>query len=473
MRDLLVLAMVLAMLPASVRRPFVGLIVFSWLAYMRPQDLCWGFARTLRLSFVVGVAMIAGWWAYEQGKRRFAVWDTRSVLMGVLLLLVSISYAGAQKHETYHNTYFLEYAKIVVIALFTTAQIDSRQRLRVMLWTIALSLGFFGVKNGLLGALRGGTTILRGPGGMLEDNNDFALALVMNVPLLWYLGAEERARPWVRRGTLVAVALSVVTILLTHSRGGFLALTGTALWIAWRSGQLVRATLVLVALALLFPVLAPASVLERLSSISDTADSSRNARLTAWATAMRMITDNPLLGVGLRNFQERYAEYSVVPLAAGAPTYVAHNSYLQIWAESGTLAFVVYGVLLASTFAACRRVFALTRGRPDLAWAANYARMMEATMIGFLIGAFFLSRGQFDLIYHWLAIVTALLAVATAAWRAAPVVAGQEGAAATAAGPASGPRKVAVRFGRRLFGRRSFDRPGVAGAAAGAAPRWR
>ncbi len=167
MRDALVLLLVLLALPASVRRPFIGLLVFSWLAYMRPQDLCWGFARTLRLSFVVGVAMIAGWWAYEQGKRRFANWDARSVLMGLLLVLVSLSYAGARRHDAYTNTYFLEYVKIVVIALFTTGQIDTRQRLRWMLWTIAVSLGFFGVKNGLLGTLRGGATILRGPGGML------------------------------------------------------------------------------------------------------------------------------------------------------------------------------------------------------------------------------------------------------------------------------------------------------------------
>jgi putative inorganic carbon (HCO3(-)) transporter len=470
MRDLLVLAIVLAALPWAVRRPFVGLILFSWLAYMRPQDLCWGFARTLRLSFVVGIAMIAGWWAYEQGKRRFANWDARSVLMGLLLLLVSVSYGFARRHDETTNTFFLEYVKIVVIALFTSGQIDSRRRLRIMLWTIALSLGFFGVKNGLLGALRGGTTILRGPGGMLEDNNDFALALVMNVPLLWYLGIEEQRRAWVRRGTLVAVALSVVTIVLTHSRGGFLALTGTALWIAWRSGHLFRAALGLGACAVAFLAFAPASVLERLASIGDTAESSRNARLTAWATALRMIGDNPVLGVGLRNFQTRYAEYSVVPLAPGAPTYVAHNSYLQIWAESGSIAFAVYLLLLGSTFVACRRVFALARGRPDLAWAANYARMMEATMVGFMIGAFFLSRGQFDLIYHWLAIVTALLAVATAAWRAGPVE-----AAAAAASPSATPRpgRVAVRFARRGFGRGAPASAGAAGAAGVAVPRWR
>ena len=459
LRDLIVFAAVLFMLPTSIRRPFVGLLVFSWLAYMRPQDLCWGFARTMRLSFFVGIAMVVGWWAYEQGKRRFAMWDVRTVLMCVLTLLVTISYAGAKQQTDYTNAYFAEFVKIVLIALFTTAQVDTRQRLRWMLWTIALSLGFFGVKNGLLGIARGGSPILRGPGGMLEDNNDFALAMVMNVPLLWYLGIEAQSRAWVKRATQVAVALTIVTIVLTHSRGAFLALCATGLWIAWRSGQLVRASLGLGVFAVLFLMLAPESVLERLASSGDTKESSANARLTAWATALRMISDNPLLGVGLRNFQPRFREYSVIPLGPDSTTYVAHNSYLQIWAESGSLAFVAYLLLLGSVFVACRRVHRMSRQREDLQWAGVYARMMEATTVGFLVGAFFLNRGHFDLVYHWLALVTSLVAIVSAAYLAAPV-------AATAPGQRTR-TGVTVRWRR--------ERPwfGTRFAGAATAPRWR
>ena len=45
MRDYLVLALVLATLPLSFCRPFFGLLGFSWLAYMRPQNLAWGLAE--------------------------------------------------------------------------------------------------------------------------------------------------------------------------------------------------------------------------------------------------------------------------------------------------------------------------------------------------------------------------------------------------------------------------------------------
>jgi probable O-glycosylation ligase (exosortase A-associated) len=457
MRDLVVFLVVMLTLPSSFRRPFLGLLVFSWLAYMRPQDLCWGFARTMRLSFFVGLAMIVGWWANEAGRRRFTRWDMRTRSIVLLAALVSVSYLLAPVHDEYTNRYYFEYLKIIAVALFTVGQVDSRQRLRAILWTIALSLGFFGVKGGLFGVLTGGAQIMRGPGGMLEDNNDFALALVMNVPLLWYLGMSERGIPLLRKATQVAVVLTVVTIVLTHSRGGFLSLCATALWIAWRSGKLVRASLVLLSLALLFPVVAPQHVLDRLSSIGDKGESSINARYIAWQTAGKMIEGNPVFGVGMRNFQTSFREYSVVPPSEGSPTYVAHNSYLQIWAESGTLAFVVYLALLASVFVACRKVFRIGRSRPDMAWAADYARMMEATTVGFVVGAFFLNRGHFDLIYHWLALVSCLAGVAFAIYRRAP-----DGAAVR-----GGRRSVTVR--RRDAG----TAPGGLGLPVPSAVSWR
>ncbi len=426
MRDLLVFAIVILSLPTSIRRPFIGLLVFSWLAYMRPQDLCWGFARSMRLSFFVGVAMIAGWWANEQGRRPFARWDVRTTLMAALAFMVTVSYVLAGDHDSLEDAHYFDYLKIVIVALFTTAQVDSPQRLRAMYWTIALSLGFFGIKNGLFGILRGGATIQRGPGGMLEDNNDFALALTMNVPLLWYLGLAETKNgyKWARSASLVAVGLTVVTIVLTHSRGAFLALTATALWIAWRSGRLFRAVLVLATLAAIFLLVAPPEVLERLRTIGDTQESSAASRLRSWGIALSMIADNPVFGVGLRNFQDRYAEYAGVTEGTDISTHVAHNSYLQIWAESGSIAFFLGLSLLAATMYSCRRVFRLSRLRPDLAWLGNYARMMEATTIGFMVGAFFLDRGHFDLIYTWFALATCLVAVSSQAARAAPVVAG-------------------------------------------------
>ena len=65
-----------------------------------------------------------------------------------------------------------------------------------MVWVIALSFGFYGIKVGLAGRAlaRAQCRSCRGPGGMLEDNNDFSLALCMGAAAaLIHIGASGDA----------------------------------------------------------------------------------------------------------------------------------------------------------------------------------------------------------------------------------------------------------------------------------------
>ncbi len=422
LRDLLVFALIMSVMPTAFRRPFIGLALFSWLAYMRPQDLCWGFARDMRFSFFAAIVMIAGWFVHESGSRRFWRPDLRTGGMVVLAAIagLSVTLARYSFESQFVTTFYLEFVKIMVIAAFTTGQVDTRQRLKFLAWVIAISFGFYGFKNGLLGVARGGTVILRGPGGMLEDNNDFALAMVMGIPLLWYLGRAESLR-WVRRGTEVAIALTIVTVLLTLSRGAFLALCATLLWLAWRARRLVPAIAVLGVLTIAFFLFAPQQVLDRIALIGEgTAEGSAGARIKAWGIAFAMIGDHPLIGVGLKNFRFHYPDYNPTHFEGSTEAFVAHNSYLQIWAEGGTISFAIYLVLLGSMFWSAAWVRRVARGRPHLEWADTYSRMLEAVTVAFMVGATFLNRGHFDLIYHVFALMSCLVWITrkeAVAWR--------------------------------------------------------
>ena len=404
LRDLLVFFAVVLLLPMSFRRPFIGLLLFSWLAYMRPQDLCWGFARGMRFSFYVATTMIVGWWVNESHRRKFIKPEIRSYLLIALAVLISVSLLFARAYSATTFRYYFEFLKIIVIALFTLSQVDTKAKIRMLLWVICASLSFYAVKNGLLGFLRGGSVILRGPGGMLEDNNDFALALVMNIPLLWYLRSLEDNK-WLDRACVAAIFLTMVTVMLTHSRGGFLAMSMTVLWILYRSGRIFQAGMSGLAMVGMFFLFAPAHVIERVLSITaGRTDSSVASRLDSWALALRMFADNPVWGVGLRNFVDNADRYGRVE--AGATfVHVAHNSFLQIAAEGGGLAFIVYMTILCSVFWSCNWMRRVARVREDLAWAGVYASMFEAINIGFLVGGTFLNRGHFDLIYHFVSLV--------------------------------------------------------------------
>ncbi len=410
LRDLLVTLLVVGMLPVSFRKPFVGLLLFSLLAYMRIQDLTWGFAREQRWSFYVAIAMFAGFFASNR-ERTFMVSDVRNGIMVLLVVIVAISLLAAGGGVTPLDLeMFTEYVKIILIALFTTGMVQSRDRLRLMVWTIALSFGFFAFKSGITGILLGGQLqILEGPGGMLEDNNDFAMALGMGLPMLWHIATSER-NPVVRKLFFLLVPLSVITIALTHSRGGFLALCAGIALLVWRSRNRVAGIAVAFFMAMAAVLLAPTTLADRLSTIRNyEEDGSAMARIRSWETAGVMIRENPLLGVGYARFQQNYARYSPYQIVEGSGyrTHVAHNSYLQIWAECGTPAFLLYLTLIFLSFVDIWRTRRLAQRRFHASWMINYANMFEASFVVFLVGSMFLNRAQFDLLYHMVALVLA------------------------------------------------------------------
>ncbi|HKX46619.1 MAG TPA: putative O-glycosylation ligase, exosortase A system-associated, partial [Planctomycetota bacterium] len=411
MRDLIISAIIFSLMPVAFRRPYVGLVIFSWLAYMRVQDLTWGFARDFRWSFYIAIIMVAGY-VSKRGGRLF-VQDIRCYMMLAMGILVGLGVVFGDHYGGFHLSFqiskYVEFVKIIGIALFTTAVVRTREHLRLLVWVIALSLGFYGVKNGVWGIMTfGQVPILRGPGGMLFDNNDLSLALGMAVPMLWHIGTSEK-RPVLRRAFLAMVPLTMFTVLLTHSRGGLLSLVGGLGVLVWRSRHRGIAIVLAIFASIVGVIVMPPEMRERFASIADyQSDGSANARLRSWAVAIRMSADNPILGVGLSSFRQNYLQYQPNPTMqelAGKDIYVAHNSYLQIWAETGTPCLILYLGLLVMSFFTVWKVRRLAQQRFHTSWLINYATMFEATLVSFTIGATFLNRAHFDLFYHWVAIV--------------------------------------------------------------------
>lgn len=417
MRDLLVSLFVLGLMPSSFRKPFVGLCLFSLLAYMRLQDLSWGFARDIRWSFYVAIVMFAGALVSAR-ERNYMARDWRCYVMLLLSGLIGLSIVYAGEFGASVTTGYTEFSKIIIISLFTTGIVTSRERLRLLLWVIALSFGFFGLKAGIVGIMSlGQQQILQGPGGMLKDNNDFALGLAMGIPMMWHIASSEK-RVALRRLFLILVPMTALTIVMTHSRGGFLAMGAGALVLAWRARNRVAALSMLTVIALAGLLLAPSSYRERIQLIASyEEDASSRARLKAWSIAQSMILDSPLFGVGFGGFEREYSRFDPEEEEGGivrkpGEVHVAHNSYLQIWAECGTLAFMLYLILVLGSFWDLRRLRREASQRYHSSWILNYATMFEASLVTFVVGSTFLNRAHFDLFYHWVALVIAFTLIA-------------------------------------------------------------
>ncbi|MBK7876620.1 MAG: putative O-glycosylation ligase, exosortase A system-associated [Planctomycetes bacterium] len=457
MRDVLVSLFILGSLPTCFRRPFIGLLMFTLLAYMRLQDLTWGFARFQRWSLFVAIVTLAGFFV-TRGDKRFMLGDLRNWMMVGLALLVGASLVAGGYTTKGDLSIYIDFLKVLGVAVFTTGVVKNREYLRILVWVVALSFGFYGVKNGVASIVSGGSLqIIQGPGGMLSDNNDFALALCMGAPMLLCLGFSE-TRPLLKRVFIGMVPLMLLTIMATHSRGAFLAISATIPVLVWRSRNRVAGFAVAGLLALTAVLVAPKSYVERLSTIKQyETEGSAKGRLEAWGVAFNMIQSNPVLGVGFDKFQRNYKRYDPKALTeeeGGPGTRVAHNSYLQIWAECGTPAFLLYLGLIGLSFLDLWRLRREAERRYYTSWILSYATMFEASMAAFVVGSFFLNRAHFDLFYHFVAIIAVFGVIARAEMASSP--------SPTAAGGARGPLEW---VGERGFGRgprqRGFARAGL------------
>jgi O-antigen ligase len=156
-----------------------------------------------------------------------------------------------------------------------------------------------------------------------------------------------------------------------------------------------------------------------------------------------MIAENPMTGIGPRNF---VGEAHRFPHPPDFPRMEVHNTYLEIAASSGIPALLLYVALVVAAFRTCRRVEADTRGETDprLAWFGAMARGCQASMASFLVSSTFGSLMHFDLMYHLCAVTVCLpVALRHERERAGPSAAG-----ALAAAPARRARPAYSRYDR-------------------------
>jgi probable O-glycosylation ligase (exosortase A-associated) len=404
-RDLIVFGIVLAALPVAVFRPYFGLLTYSWLAYMRPQDMAWGMTRVMPLSQWVAIATLLGLvLAVTAGRERILALKPQTLLLVLLCGWISLSTYKALVPQLASYTYG-QYWKAILISVLTTGLVRDRRRFRIFLILMAFSIGFLGAKRGLVGLLQGGARYSDGPGGFMSDNNSFALVLNMMLPLLVGIAVVEKEKV-IKAVAWTMAGLCLLTILFTFSRGGLLTLCAIAPMILWRSRRRGLVAVVLALGILGFVAFSSDDLMrdyvERASTISEyEEDGSAQGRINAWVTSWRAFVDYPLYGVGPNNLVSVFHRYS----PEEDRFRVAHNAYLQILAECGLPALLLFLGAIGAAFWGMRR---LRRETDTPLWAEVYARMLQISIVAYLIGSMFLNTAYSEPIYHLVALSVCL-----------------------------------------------------------------
>jgi len=295
----------------------------------------------------------------------------------------------------------------LLMTFMTLLLFQDAKKVTMLLWVIALSIGFFGLKGGIWGVLTGGQNMVLGPAdSFIAGNTEIGLALNMVLPVLLFL-RRETSRPWLRHFLLAMFVFSIIAILITYSRGAFLGLAAVLSVLFLKSRAKVIVLPILCIAFLLAITVLPEKWFGRMETIQTyEQEGSAMGRLRAWKMAWNLALDRPLLGAGFRAFNpEMYERYLPEARVKG---HDAHSIFFQVLAEHGFIGLTLYAGLILSTMLSLRRMIAKTRKNPSLQFIWNCSRCMEGSLIGYIVCGLFLSMSYFDLFYHFVAIVIIL-----------------------------------------------------------------
>lgn len=374
----------------------------------------------LRLALTTGGVAIALYLAAPTGPRRIALLRNRTTtcVLG-LLLWVALSVPGALWQGGSFELLTDDFIKTVAMYLLVVAAVRGFrdvERFALAYLAAAAILAAVAVQRsdpGQTGGRLGGLSYY--------DANDFATLAVTALPLGIYFTVAQR-RLWLRLLAGLAIVPLMVGFVRSESRGGFLALIAALVFFAvrhraipvrWRLGGVTAA-------ALLFTGLTGGGYWQRMQTILNSDEdynvTSYTGRWQVWKRGIGYMLSNPIFGVGAGNFST--AEGRLAPLAAsrrargmGLKWSVAHNSFVQIGAELGIPGLLLFAGFILSVFHALRGVERMTSAAPPTAEARappHLAQALMGSMVGFVVGSFFLSLAYYSMPYTLAALAAAL-----------------------------------------------------------------
>jgi putative inorganic carbon (hco3(-)) transporter len=408
MRDLIFVGFMAGLIPLAMMRPFVGILLWSWISFMNPHREVWGFAVNQPWAMAVFLATLIGCVVAREPKR-FPV-NAVTVMFAVFAVHFSISTLFGLGIPADAFRKWDRAIKVVIALLLTAALLDSRQRIHALIWLMVVALGYYGVRGGMFTVATGGGYRVWGPElSMIRDNNHIGTAMLVSIPLMNYLRLQSRHQI-IRWGLVAAMAFTLFAVLGTQSRGAFLAV-GAATLVLWlRSKQKLVFGTLMVAAVVGAVAFMPDRWVARMESIrSFEADQSATTRLELWNVSYLLAVDRPLLGSGFRG---PYSREAVDRVAPGGPARAVHSIWFEVLGEQGFLGFAIWlGLTIAGVWYTFR-LTAIARRHPELAWAGDLGRMSQVSIVAYCAGGTFLSLSYWD--YYWtlLIVLPAALAVA-------------------------------------------------------------
>ena len=410
MRDLVLALILIVGTLKALQHPYIGILTWTWVSIMNPHRLSW-VLNMYPVAAIVGGATLIGLFITQDRRHFFMAVPSTLLLLFTLWMCVTYPFSFYPEASVDMLVRVLKINFMIFIAMML---LYSRKHIIALVWVLVFSIGFFGVKGGIFTIATGGSFRVWGPeGSYIEGNNEVALAIILVIPLMFFLRSLYAQR-WIRLAFLLAMLFSAAAALGSQSRGALLALVAMAglFWLRLDSTvgadkkkvgsqKAVFAVVILLA-GVALTLFMPESWHSRMDTMQEyKEDSSAMGRINAWHMAWNLASQN-FFGGG-------FEIYNKVIFLAYAPdpqdVHAAHSIYFQVLGEHGFIGLILFLLMWVVTWRWAGWLRTQAKTDAETEWASVLGAMVQASLAGYAVGGAFLSLAYFDLPYNLLVIV--------------------------------------------------------------------
>ncbi|MBZ0294180.1 MAG: O-antigen ligase family protein [Anaerolineae bacterium] len=319
------------------------------------------------LSPVIGAATLAAF-LFERRRLGLSFFPKRFhltyafALLFVLWILVSNPEAALRSGR---GVALLTYFQLLILLWMGGELLVHLPVNRSVMWlyvAACLISAWVAIQNSSLGATFS-TEGKSGLGGISSAARQFAAAIV----ILFFLRSilKRGSQRFLIALTWIAQIVLLEGIALTGSRTGILILAIGFVVILLSPTSKIRPQRVIVPAVIAFTiyVVVPSTYWDSMwNSIFPTLEEGSDTvgiRYELWNTAMRMVEDKPITGVGINQFANNVLKYSD-PLSSTVVVVGAHSIYFSVIAETGVIGFIFFmGMLVCAIYYALRAAWQL------------------------------------------------------------------------------------------------------------------
>jgi probable O-glycosylation ligase (exosortase A-associated) len=415
MKDFIFVLLFLPFIYLALRNPFLGLCGWIWTIMAIPKNMLWGFAGDIRFTYILAISTIIGMF-FQQDPFRKSPLNGYFWLLLIFLIQTALSNTFTMGTPLASWLVWSDFFKAVVLTVLCMMLLNTQNRIETFLFALLMGVGFNIFFEGMKFLVTLGNYKIVGiKHSMMTDNNLFALAILMVIPLYLYLIPQLKNKLMKWFYTALA-GLAAVCVIGSYSRGGFVGLVIES----WQVFLKIKRKFLFIIFSIMFVstavYVASDKWADRIKTIENAEqDHSFLGRVTAWKLATLGALDHPILGTGQDSMQHYHVwnyyyddihKFDFITPNNTSRDYpkAAHSIYFQVLGDAGFVGLGLFLLILSRGYFLSKK---LAKTGNEL-WIQQLSKSINTILIVFMVSGSLLSLAYYDLLYVLIALLYCL-----------------------------------------------------------------